>query len=1031
MKRGIYVVLSLFLAPMTLAQTVQISGTVTDQTGERLLGVNILVQGTQMGTITNDEGFYTLSASRGDTLVFSFVGMQTEYRAVSTLAVIDVQLMEDLTTIDELIVTAFGRNKEKIRLGYSAQSLDGEAIENASEPNLLSALNGKVAGLDITPTGGGGGAGANIVIRGYSSISGNNQPLFVVDGVPVSNAIDPSNPEGDATPYDWRAYSVTRGANRAVDLNQYDVSSVSVLKGGAATAMYGSRANNGVILINTKSGRQGFDIKINSSVDIAEISMGRDIQTKFAQGSGGVFDPNSTQNYGPAYVDNPVFAPGTVIDLNQDGVVEDVSGQPIPNHAGYYDEFWQRGVTTNNTISFSGGNERGSLYSSFTNLDQQTILENEGYTKRSFLLKGEYRITDRLTVGASSNYIGSDKTTFPIGYRGPAYALSTIFNPVYDLNDPWKDSQGNSTFYITSNAKTTPTWIINEEPENSTLNRLIGNVNLEYRLPWNLNLRYQLGIDNYDEKRKRVRPIGSPFVAEGDIYDVYINSRDINSDLILSGNAALMNGDVSMGFLVGNNIFDRHYDRAFLFGEHLNLRGFDDISNAKDIAITNSIRNKRIIGVFGQLDLAYKDYLFVELSARNDWSSTLSTDDNSFLYPSASLGFVFSEFWEPSWLSLGKIRASVAQVGNDAPIYATADTYFLNDIVGGQSAFSLSDEAKNNSIKPEISTTWEAGTDLAFLNNLIGVNFTYYNRTTKDQVTLASLPGSTGYTSYILNAGKIENKGVEATLSFNNLLRRSAFWRWDVDFNFTKNKNEVLEIPGDLNEIIIGTSAWFGASIVVRPGSPYGSVSGSYYERDDQGNLLIGDDGFPIIAPDRKILGDPNPDWRMNINNTLQYKNWGLNVLFDIKQGGELFNESRLAMWWYGTDSDINNVGTPHVFEGIVKSTGQVNTQEVILSETYYKSKVSFVDEPAVEDASWVRLRNVALSYRFPSRWLRNSFVDNVLLTASGRNLWISTPYNGTDPEAASVLGAGNVQIIDMFGVPGTRSYSFAINVNF
>ncbi len=854
--------------------------------------------------------------------------MKTERVALGAASVINVQMTPGVITFDEVIVTAFGRQRERIKLGYSAQSLSGEDLENTTETNIISALNGKVAGVEITPSGGGAGAGVNIVVRGYSSISGNNQPLFVVDGIPISNESDPSNPKGEKKPNDWRAYAIARGPNRAIDINQYDIASLSVLKGGAATAMYGSRANNGVILIETKSGRQGIDISFNSSLEISEISRIPAFQERFAQGSGGVFDPNSTQNYGPDYANNPEFPDGTVIDLDMDGDLEDVSGQSIPNFSGYYDEFWRTGITSKNMIRFSGGNEKGSFYSSFTNLDQGSILKNENYTKQSFFLKGDYRLSDRLTIEASSNYIGSDMTAFPIGYRGPAYAISTIFNSVYDINGPWKDSQGNSTFYVKSNAKTTPIWIVNEEPENNTLNRLIGNIKLEYQFTPTLSIYYKLGVDNYDEKKKRVRPITSPFVVGGDIYDIYINSRDINSDFILSGRTDFFDGNLTMGFLAGNNIFEQYSDRAFLFGERLNLRDFNDISNAKEISITNTIRKKRIIGAFGQLDFAYKNYLFTELSARNDWSSTLSKDNNSFLYPSASVGFVFSEFVKPGWLNLGKIRASLAQVGNDAPLYATTNTYFLSNILDGQSAFSISDDAKNSIIKPEISTTWEVGADLIFKNNLVRLNFTYYNRTTKDQITLASLPGSSGYSSYILNAGKIENSGIETTLSFNNLLRNKQNLRWNVDFNFTRNRNEVLEIPGELNEIIIGTSAWFGANIVVKPGLPYGSLSGSYYERNEQGNLFIGDDGFPIIAPDRKILGDPNPDWKLSIYNSLSYKNWGLNFLFDIKEGGELFNESRLAMWWYGSDIDIENVGTTHVFDGVVKSTGQVNTQE-------------------------------------------------------------------------------------------------------
>lgn len=1030
MKNFLLLFVLLLFCQIAKSQLLEVTGTVTDQNGDQLLGVAILVEGTQNGTLTDADGQYKISASKGDVLNFTYLGYKTEQVAIGDSEQINLQMVPESAILDEIIITAYGVEKERRKLGYSAQNLDGAELVNTGETNLINALNSKFTGVHVTPSGGGAGGGSNIVIRGFSSISGNNQPLFVIDGVPISNDTDLSNANGNSRDY-RDAYTIVRGSNRGTDINQYDIESITVLKGGAATAIYGTRANNGVILIETKKGRKGFNINLNSSLDISQIAKSPGIQSKFAQGSGGVFIPSNTQNYGPAYADNPVFPEGTIIDLDQNGTYEDVSGQPIPNHSGYYDDFWRTGMSYNNTLSFSGGNDLGTFYASMTNINQESIMPNDGYDRNSFLLKGDYQFSEKFRVGASSNYINSDLTTFSVGYRGPAYALATIFNSVYNLDDPWKDEQGNTTFYSKDNNKTTPTWIVNEEPENSTLNRMIGHVEFEYKLLPGLQLNYKLGVDNYSEKRKRLQPISSVFALEGAIYDIYINSRDINSDLTLSGAASFMNDDLKLNFLAGNNIFDSHFDRSFIHGNRLNLRGFDDISNAKDITVTNSIRRKRIVGVFGQLDLSYKYFLFLELAARNDWSSTLPKDNNSFLYPSASMGFVFSEFLQLDWLSLGKLRASIAQVGNDAPIYGTTDTYYLSAILDGQSAFSVSNESKNSTIKPEISTTYEFGTDLYLFDELIGLNFTYYNRTTKDQVALASLPGSTGYSSYILNAGKIENKGIEATLTLNNILRNTQNFRWDIGINFTKNKNTVLEIPPDLNEIIIGSSAWFGASVIVKPGLPYGSVSGTYYERNEAGDLLLGDDGFPIRSSDTKVLGDPNPDWQMGISNGFRYKNWNLNFLFDIKQGGMLLNESRLAMWWYGSDIEIENVGKKHVFEGVMKSTGEINTQEVTLSETYYKSKKSFVDEPAMEDASWVRLRNVSLSYQLSPRLFENSFIEGIQLSFSGRNLWISTDYSGTDPEAASVLGPGNVQSIDMFPVPGTKSYTFSLKANF
>ena len=853
--RNLYLML-LFLGlyQTAFAQEKTIRGRITDDKGDAMAGAIITVKTTSKKTLSDVNGRFEVKASPGDILEFSMVGMKREQVSVGTASEINMQLVPDDISLRGVIITAYGRKQEKIKLGYSAQNLKGDELDNAGESNFVNALNGKLAGVNITPSGGGAGGGSNIVIRGYSSISGNNQPLFVIDGVPISNQTDPSNSGGDLTDY-RDAYNIYRGTNRAIDINQFDIESISVLKGGAATAMYGSRANNGVILIKTKSGKKGFDISLHSSLDIAEISKAPRIQHKFTQGSGGVFSSSNTQKYGPAYSSSPVFPAGTVIDLNMDGTAEDVSGQPIPNYQGYYNDFWRTGVSTKNVLSFSGGNEKGTLFSSFTNEDNHSIMPEDAYKKNSFFIKGDYHLTDRLTLNIGANYIGSDMIVFPSGYRGPTYALSTIFNSVYDIKGPWKDSQGNPTFYSKTNNKTTPVWIVKEEQETNNLNRLIGNIGLDYKITQGLALSYKLGIDNFNEKRKRLRPIGSPFVIDGDIYDVYINSRNINSDLILSGNKNFAHDNIKINYLVGNNIFEEHYDRSFIYGQHLNLKNFNDISNAKTVTVTNTIKNKRIIGVFGQVDLDYKKFLFLELSARNDWSSTLPENNNSYLYPSASAGFIFSEFFKPNWLTLGKIRASVARIGNDAPVYSTINTYYLSNIVAGQSAFSVANVAKNQNIRPEISSSFEIGADMAFFDDLLNLNVTYYKRTTRDQIALASLPGSTGYASYILNAGVIENKGLEATFSITNLLRKTKDWKWSVNVNFTKNRNRALAIPDGLGEIIIGQSAWFGASVIVKPGYPYGSLSGSFYERDNQNNLLLGDDGFPIKSNGQKNNG--------------------------------------------------------------------------------------------------------------------------------------------------------------------------------
>ncbi len=1025
------------------AQDVTISGKVSDKT-DALVGVTVIVKGTARGTETDFDGKYTIKAKTGDVLVFRYLGYKTIERTVASSTTIDVIMEEGGEVLDEVVVTALGLSRDEKTLGYSAQKVQSGNIEKTAQGNLVNALNGLVAGVNITSSSGAPGASANIVIRGSSSISGNNQPLFVIDGLPISNNTDNGSVNGTLNGTDFRDYGKTVGVNRAADIDPNDIESITVLKGGAATALYGNRAVNGAIIITTKRGKEGkgLNITLNSRFSYESPNKLPSFTHKYARGRNGAYSNVTHWSWGPAYSDNPVFPANTLIDLAGTGTLQDVSGQRIPQFIDNYKNFWTTGQTQQTSVSVSGGNEKGTFYTSLGRHDQSGIIPNSGYKRINSTIKGDYKITDKFKIGGYATYAN----TVTDAHQGANDGLQGLgyYHHMWDINSrKWKSPQGTRTWFST--AVPEPNWSAYEEIERGNTNRFIGNLNFSYDIKEWLKLSYRVGIDTYSDDKNMNRPVSSVNTTNraGDIYEIRINNKDFNSDIILTGNFELEN-DFNINFLAGNNVYETLYDRLFVQGDGLSVGGFNDISNAVTITSNNLTLRKRTIGVFGEVSMDFKNTYFLTLTGRNDWSSTLPKGANSFFYPSVGASVVLTELMDeqPSWLSFARVKGSWAKLGNDSNgLYATTDVYAKRDPnVLGQPKFTVSTTQGNPNIKPEISSTWEVGTEFRLFDNLINVDLTYYNRTTKDQVVSIPLSSTTGYGAYFDNAGEIVNNGIELVLGFNNILRKTGSGlKWDVLFNFTKNKNEVKSIPAGLDEIIIGYGYWNGANIVARPGLPYGTFVGSGYKRNAQGVLLLDNNGYPQVATENLVLGDPNPDWVLNINNGISYKGFSLNATFEIRKGGEILNDSE-AFWVYSglsqtTAERYYNANTPsanatRVFDGIIESTGQQSTIAAPLTNGYYHNQNSFVDEAHIEDASWVRLRNVSLTYSLPNEALKNTIFRKVDFSFIGRNLWLSTKYKGIDPET-NALGAGNIQGVDLIGAPGTKSYGFGVKVEF
>ncbi len=1041
MKTKFNGILTLFMAllvQITFAQERTISGVVSDETGP-LPGVSIIKKGTTTGVETDFNGEYAIQAKTGDVLVFSFVGSKTVEKTVASANTINVTMTSD-NVLDEVVVTALGISKDKNKLGYSAQVVNSKSITESGQSSIVNALNGKVAGVNITNSGGSPGASTNIVIRGSSSILGNNQPLFVIDGIPIDNTTDSGNSSGSVSGSDFRDYGKVVSSNRASDINPDDIASMTVLKGGAATALYGSRAVNGAVIITTKKGKnqKGLSIDLSTGITIDNANKLPEFTHKYARGRNGLYSNVTHWSWGPAYASNPVFPANTITDLDGDGTTEDVSGQAIPLFRDNYKRFWQTGVRKNVNVSVSGGNEKGTFYTSIGHTNHEGIVPNDTYERTNFTLKGDYKINDRFKVGAVATYSTVGTNAFQGGDTGIGAGL-TYWHHMWDINRPWKDANSERTWF--SAFVPDPNWIVNEEGEKGQVNRIIGNVNLSYDITDWLKMNYRIGVDNYSDQKKLVRPISSVNTTGrlGDIYEIRINSKDITSNLNFTG-AFNLNDNLKLSYLTGVDIYDKRYDRLYVEGQELLIKNFNDISNAKTVTATNSDNNKRIIGLFGEATIDYKGYLFASITGRNDWSSTLPTNNNSFFYPSISGGFIFSELMEnKSILNFGKLKGSWAKLGNDAPVFSTINTYArLTPNVNAQPIFTVSTRQNNPNIKPEISTSWEVGTELQFLDNLIGLDFTYYKRTTTDQVVPVPLSATTGFTEFITNSGEVENSGIEAILTFNDILRKSEDVRWNALLNFTKNDNKVISVPDAVEEIIIGNGYWNGTKLVARPGLPYGTFIGNAYKRNAQGQLLLDDNGVPQIAQDQ-VLGDINPDFILNINNSVSYKNFTLSANLEFKEGGTLYNDAEVSWIYSGlsktTENRFYSAADPNanatkVFDGVIESTGQPSTIAVPLTNTFYHQTYNNIDENFAEDASWVRLRTLSLSYNLPSKFLENTFMNSLSFTFTGRNLWLSTDYKGVDPETNG-LGAGNVQGFNTITAPNTRSYGFTLRAKF
>ena len=749
-----YLSILLLIVQFSFAQ-INVSGLVTSKDdGQPLPGVSVVIEGTQKGTTTDFDGKYSIEAKSEDVLVFSFIGMITKKVTVtgSTTGniVINIVMESDTQVLEDVVVTALGITKKQKALGYAVQKVEGEDISSAGKANFMDALNGQVSGVQITSAGGQAGGGTGVIIRGMTSINYNNQPLYVVDGMPINN--DKVNMDG---------WSANVGTNRAADLNPDEIASITVLKGGAATALYGSRAANGAIIITTKRGRkgqgQGINVSYSTSYSVDMVNKMHEFTDKYARGRNGNYSNVTHWSWGPAYAAKPKFPSGTRInELDDKGVIfrKDMSGKEIPYYDNNYGKFWRDGQTFKHSISASGGGKNSSFYFSAGTLNQDGITPNQNYFRNSILLNVSQDITDYFKLTGKANYINTGGKSFRM-QTGILEGLG-YFHHMFDSKGHYKDVNGEKTWF--SGTVPHPNWIVNEEGTDRDLKRFISNVQASFEVNDYLGFDMNVGLDTYHEKRIEVRPRGSANTSsrEGDMTDFRIRASDLNVDLVLRGKAELMQS-LNLSYLLGGNILNTRYDRATQEGRKFVLKNFYNINNTVTKENSQWSDEKTLMGVYSDLTFDYNDYLFLGVTVRQDWSSTLPLDNNTFLYPSVNLGFVVSELFDVAQISFLKLRASYAETGNDAPIYSLSDTFSSQTPnIAGKPRFTLSNSKENSELKPERTKEFEVGLDSRFMDNMISFDFGYYTKKSIDQIISQPVSHITGYSSKSVNLGEVQ-----------------------------------------------------------------------------------------------------------------------------------------------------------------------------------------------------------------------------------------------------------------------------------
>lgn len=1083
---GLFISLLLSWALDVHAQGTISGKVVAASNNQPVSGASVLLKGKTSGASTNPEGVFSIAAKVGDVLVVSGVGIQTYEHVIKQGGLQLISVEVEATQLNEVVVTALGIKKERKKLGYAIQDIKGEALTTARETNVVNQLAGKIAGVTVVGSPSGVGGSSRVTIRGERSVDLNkNQPLYVIDGVPISNSITGGSGRNNL--------DVDFG-NGAGFINPDDIESISVLKGPAASALYGSRAANGVILIKTKTGARskGIGVEVSSNVTMQNPLVLPKYQTVYGQGNGngGAFafvngagaglTDGTDEAWGPAFLGQSYPQFNSPRTLNGQptaftgGDLNAPAGSVITPTLWEADKdnlrnFLRTGSTFTNSVSLAGSNDMGDFRLGYTNLDEKGMVPNTGLTRQTLTLSGGYNFTSKFSAKAYASYIKSKSDNRPsisYGTESIMYLFNCWLPPsvrVSDMARYWRTGEeGLRQYGFNYNYHDNPYLTVFENTNGQYYDRIIANASLKYDFTSWLNLQVRAATDWSGERREYKRAFSSQRFPFGQYREANLRNEESNADFLLS-----FNKDINKDFTVSANAGGNRMQQTGRFHEvnagQLNIPGIYNLTNNRiPLEIEQRNVSKRINSLYASANIAYKNVLFLDLTGRNDWSSALTlpeglktfgNEDNSYFYSSAALSAIISDMVKlPEAISFAKLRGSFAQVGNDTDPFTFTQSFNPSTAFGSAQIYGEISRLANLNLKPEISNAFEIGTEFKFLKNRIGVDFTFYNSTTTNQILNIPLSITSGYASRSINAGKIKNWGYEVMLNFQGV--RAKNFKWTTDINFSSNRSKVLELRDGLTSFIMANR---GVTVEARVGERMGDLYGIAFARVQNtnpsaphydasgkfvGQMVYGANGRPERTTNRVKLGNYNPDFLLGIMNSFNYKGVNLSFLFDIRSGGELYSHTQVVGREGGilTETlegradgyDLTKPGNGVVGEGVVFVNGlpQVNTRKLSAREWHSAyTGGRGIAEGVMYDASFVKLRELQLGYSIPDKFWGKLPFRGVSISLVGRNLLLWTDVPHVDPETMSYSGGTALPGIEYQSLPTARSFGLNLNV--
>jgi len=1024
-----------------------LSGTVTDEAGVPLIGANVVAkESSEVGTITDIDGTYKLQIPANVTaVVFSYTGYETIEVPIGATNELNVTMSEG-KLLEEVVVTALGIKRDKSNLGYSVGQITSNELVTGRTTNVTNALVGKVAGIRVSGSGG-SFTGSGIIVRGFTTFLGSNQPLYVVDGIPIDNS-------GGGTPLQTGSSL----SNRAIDLNQEDIENISVLKGAGATTLYGSRGASGVILITTKKGNKNQKNSITYTANYAtqEVNRFPDYQNEYGQGAGGLFNPAAISSWGPRIDGRKVTLPP---DYRAAGIGDSVALTAYPKNV---EELFRKGFNMQHNLSFQGGNEKSTYRLSLGYLQDQGVFDNNRLNRYNVGLNASQDITSKLNAAVSINYStnGSKRTLQGNQLSNPLFR--SWFTPrSWDLTGlPYQTATGSQLHYdpVVDN----PRWTIYNNLNDDNTDRILGNVNLTYKMNSWLTANYKIGVDNFTFTTKSYDQIGirgggstnnGPTGAIRETSDIV---RNINSYLSLSASKSL-NDDFEIMGVLGHEVIDEKRDAYGITGRGLIVPGLRNLStNTTSFTPGYAISKRRIVGVFGNVTTIYKNFATVDVSLRNDWNSTLPTTANSYLYYSAAGTINLTEALpslKSNTVNLLKLRGNYGRTGKGGDFLYATDTYFATanpaDGFGPQlvfpfnslGGFTYSNAAGNPNLRPEFTNSIEFGIDLGLFDNRIVLDLTKYNQKTTDVIFAVPNSSAAGISSAVSNSGELSTDGWEVALTLVPVKSKSV--TWSSTFNLTKYVSTVDKLAPGVQNIFLG--GFTTPNIRLVEGDQFGQIYGTDYLKDAQGRLILTATGLPRPTANVSKIGNPNPNYTLGISNSITVKNFNLNVLLDIRDGGDIYSRNIADLQRNGVTVEtaekdrLNSDGTAaknYIFEGVLPNGTENKDSDPnavrVTAEQYYGNSGIFVAAKGfIYGTSWFRVREVSFSYSFPKTWLDKTMFGNLELGVFGRNLFLSAPdYPHLDPEQ-NALGISNAQGLEFNALPQTRSYGANLRLTF